>query len=359
MTDLRFGVSLAGWSDGPALLAAARTAEREGFDAVTVADHLGHTAPFAVLAAAAAVTSRVRLRTYVLDAYFWNPALLAREVATLDLLSGGRLELGIGAGHMRHEHVDAGLPFPSVDERWVHTAAVLAEVRRRLADETHVPAPVQRAGAGAGGGDGRARAAGARPSTPTSSASPAAAVQVAPGRPAPATFTLTDAATTDERVALVREVAAAHGRAPRAGRAAAAGGARRRPRGDRGGRGARGRGARDGLADARAAARHPVRAVRRVRGGRRRGAGPPGAAVGRAQLEHARPVGAGAGAGSPPRPEPDAGSEVAPEVPAEVAAAEVARPGPPLPGSSAAASPRRPRRRPPRRRRRRRRSPCR
>ncbi len=144
MADLRFGVSLAGWSDGPALLAAARTAEREGFDAVTVADHLGHTAPFAVLAAAAAVTSRVRLRTYVLDAYFWNPALLAREVATLDLLSGGRVELGIGAGHMRHEHVDAGLPFPSVDERWAHTAAVLTEVRRRLADETHVPPPLQR-----------------------------------------------------------------------------------------------------------------------------------------------------------------------------------------------------------------------
>ena len=291
MTDLRFGVSLAGWSDGPALLAAARTAEREGFDAVTVADHLGHTAPFAVLAAAAAVTSRVRLRTYVLDAYFWNPALLAREVATLDLLSGGRVELGIGAGHMRHEHVDAGLPFPSVDERWAHTAAVLAEVRRRLADETHVPAPCS----------GRCRCwwrgwasarCGSPPSTPTSSASPAACRCA--GRPA-GTFTLTDAATTDERVELVREVAAAHGRAPEldvllqqvvldAG-----------PGGDRDGRVPRGRGARDGLARARAAARHPVRAVRRVGGGRRRGAGPPGAAVGRAQLEHARPVGTGAG----------------------------------------------------------------
>jgi alkanesulfonate monooxygenase SsuD/methylene tetrahydromethanopterin reductase-like flavin-dependent oxidoreductase (luciferase family) len=43
VTDLRFGVSLASWPDGPALLAAARTAEREGFDAVTVADHLAHT----------------------------------------------------------------------------------------------------------------------------------------------------------------------------------------------------------------------------------------------------------------------------------------------------------------------------
>jgi len=208
--EMRFGVSLAGWPDGPALLAAARTAEREGFDAVTVADHLGHTAPFAVLAAAAAVTSRVRLRTYVLDAYFWNPALLAREVATLDRLSGGRVELGIGAGHMRHEHVDAGLPFPPVDERWRHTAEVLAEVRRRLADAAHIPTPVQRpvpvmvAGMG-----GRAlRVAGELADV----VGLAGALQV-PGRPS-GTFTLTDAATTDERVGLVREVATAHGRDP-------------------------------------------------------------------------------------------------------------------------------------------------
>jgi probable F420-dependent oxidoreductase len=210
MVDLRFGVSLAGWSDGPALLAAAKTAERSGFDTVTVADHLGHTAPFAVLAAAAAVTSRVRLRTYVLDAYFWNPALLAREAATLDLLSGGRLELGIGAGHMRHEHVDAGLPFPAVSERWVHTAAVVAEVRRRLADESHVPAPVQQPVPVlvAGMGERALRVAAEHADI----VGLAGAVQVA-GRPA-GTFTLTDTATTDARVGLVREVAAAHGRAP-------------------------------------------------------------------------------------------------------------------------------------------------
>ena len=210
MVDLRFGVSLAGWSDGPALLAAAKTAERSGFDTVTVADHLGHTAPFAVLAAAAAVTSRVRLRTYVLDAYFWNPALLAREAATLDLLSGGRLELGIGAGHMRHEHVDAGLPFPAVSERWVHTAAVVAEVRRRLADESHVPAPVQQPVPVlvAGMGERALRVAAEHADI----VGLAGAVQVA-GRPA-GTFTLTDTATTDARVRLVREVAAAHGRAP-------------------------------------------------------------------------------------------------------------------------------------------------
>jgi probable F420-dependent oxidoreductase len=210
MADLRFGVSLAGWSDGPALLTAAKTAERTAFDTVTVADHLGHTAPFAVLAAAAAVTSRVRLRTYVLDAYFWNPALLAREAATLDLLSGGRLELGIGAGHMRHEHVDAGLPFPAVSERWVHTAAVVAEVRRRLADGSHVPAPVQQPVPVlvAGMGERALRVAAEHADI----VGLAGAVQVA-GRPA-GTFTLTDTATTDARVGLIREVAAAHGRAP-------------------------------------------------------------------------------------------------------------------------------------------------
>jgi probable F420-dependent oxidoreductase len=210
MTEIRFGVSLAGWPDGPALLAAARTAENAGFDAVTVADHLGHPAPFAVLAAAAAVTTRVRLRTYVLDAYFWNPALLAREAATLDLLSGGRLELGVGAGHMRHEHLDAGLPFPPVDERWAHAAAVLGDVRRRLADEAHVPRPVQRpvpVMVAAMGGRGLRVAA-----EHADVVGLAGGLQV-PGRPAGA-MTLADAATTDERVELVRQVAAAHGRSP-------------------------------------------------------------------------------------------------------------------------------------------------
>jgi probable F420-dependent oxidoreductase len=210
VTQIRFGVSLAGWTDGLALLAAARTAERAGFDVVTVADHLGHAAPFPVLAAAAAVTTRVRLRTYVLDSFFWNPALLAREAATLDLLSGGRLELGIGAGHMRHEHVDAGLPFPGIDERWAHTAEVLADVRRRLADDDHVPPPVQRPVPlmVAAMGERGLRVAAEHADV----VGLAGAFQV-PGRKA-GVLTLADAATTDDRVALVREVAAAHGRTP-------------------------------------------------------------------------------------------------------------------------------------------------
>jgi probable F420-dependent oxidoreductase len=130
--ELAFGASLS-WSSGRAdLIATATAAEEAGFDVLTAADHLGTVTPFQVLAVAAAVTTRIRLRTYTLDSYFWNPALLAREVATLDRLSGGRFELGLGAGHMRHEHEDAGLPFPPIRERAAFMAALLDDVRARL-----------------------------------------------------------------------------------------------------------------------------------------------------------------------------------------------------------------------------------
>jgi probable F420-dependent oxidoreductase len=125
-------------------VAAARWAEQAGLDVVTAADHLGHAAPFVALAAAAAVTTRVRLRTYVLDFGFWNPALLARDVATLDVVSGGRVDLGLGAGHMPHEHAAAGLPFPPYQQRVRDLDAFATTVRVALDAADHEPAPVQR-----------------------------------------------------------------------------------------------------------------------------------------------------------------------------------------------------------------------
>ena len=95
--------------------------------------------PFATLAAAAQVTTKVRLRTYVLNVGFWNPALLARAVATTDLLSEGRVELGLGAGHMRTEHEDAGLPWPRHLTRVEQLESTLIEVGRRLRDPHHEP----------------------------------------------------------------------------------------------------------------------------------------------------------------------------------------------------------------------------
>lgn len=75
-----------------------RRAEAQGYDTIHVPDHLGMPAPFPALVAAAEVTERPRLGTFVLNPGFWNPAPLARVAATVDQLSGGRLELGLGAG---------------------------------------------------------------------------------------------------------------------------------------------------------------------------------------------------------------------------------------------------------------------
>ncbi len=208
MTDLTFAVNLGRTGSASEVAGAARSAERAGLDTVTVADHLGSSAPFQLLAVAAAATERVRLRTYVLDAYFWNPALLAREVATLDVLSGGRVELGVGAGHMEHEHVTAGLPFPPLRERWAHVEDVVDRVRRHLADADHRPVAVQQpvpvmvAAMGETGLGVAARCADV--------VGLAGAVQV-PGRP-PGTFTLASASVVDERVAQVRERVSAEGR---------------------------------------------------------------------------------------------------------------------------------------------------
>jgi probable F420-dependent oxidoreductase len=143
LSDLQFGVNVRAVSSPPEFVGTVRRADELGYDVLAAPDHLGGLAPFSVLSAAAVISDRVRLRTYVLNIGFWNPALLAREVATLDVLSGGRAELGIGAGHMKHEHDDARLPWLPFDQRISAMEARLLEVRRRLADG-HRPEPVQR-----------------------------------------------------------------------------------------------------------------------------------------------------------------------------------------------------------------------
>jgi probable F420-dependent oxidoreductase len=95
----------------------ARRAEGEGYATFLVRDHVvgepfgDQLAPFAALATAAAVTSRLRVGTMVVDNDFRHPVVLAKEAATLDVLSGGRLELGLGAGWLRTEYEQAGIPF--------------------------------------------------------------------------------------------------------------------------------------------------------------------------------------------------------------------------------------------------------
>ncbi|GAA2445763.1 LLM class F420-dependent oxidoreductase [Streptomyces macrosporus] len=140
----RFGVNLVTPDSGDAWRAKCRRAEALGYDVLLVPDHLGAPAPFPALVAAAEATERPRVGTFVLNAGFWNPTLLAREVATCDRLTGGRLEVGLGTGYVRSEHERAGLPWGSPGERVDRLEHTVAELERLLADPEHVPAPEQR-----------------------------------------------------------------------------------------------------------------------------------------------------------------------------------------------------------------------
>ncbi|MEU7262025.1 LLM class F420-dependent oxidoreductase [Streptomyces rimosus] len=139
----RFGVNMLTIESGAGWRQKCRRAEDLGYDVVLVPDHLGMPAPFPALIAAAEVTERPRLGTFVLNAGFWNPALLAREVATADLLTGGRLELGLGTGYVRAEHDTAGLPWGSPGERVDHLVRTIEELDRSLGDPEHAPQPAQ------------------------------------------------------------------------------------------------------------------------------------------------------------------------------------------------------------------------
>jgi probable F420-dependent oxidoreductase len=108
----RFGLSLAGFDHGHDWAETARRIEDLGYSTMLVPDHLGdQLAPLPAVAVAAAATTRLRVGTFVLANDFRHPVLLAKEAATVDLLSGGRLELGLGAGWRREEYDAAGLSF--------------------------------------------------------------------------------------------------------------------------------------------------------------------------------------------------------------------------------------------------------
>lgn len=105
-------------SRGHRLLETARRAEALGFHSLSLADHFGdQVAPLVALAAAAAVTTRLRLAPLVCCNDFRHPVVLAKEAATLDVLSQGRFQLGMGAGWMESDYSSSGLPMDSAGIR--------------------------------------------------------------------------------------------------------------------------------------------------------------------------------------------------------------------------------------------------
>jgi probable F420-dependent oxidoreductase len=132
---MRFGLQLR--AEDPTTIAdEARRAEALGFDTVLVADHVGSDwSPLLSLAIAAGATRTIRLGTFVLNAGLHHPLLLARDVVTLDRLSDGRVELGLGAGHTPAEFAAAGVPFASAAERKGRLAEFVEIVRALLDGE--------------------------------------------------------------------------------------------------------------------------------------------------------------------------------------------------------------------------------
>lgn len=107
----RFAADLARPLDGSNLLDSARELESLGYSTIFVPDHLDEgPGPIAAMAAAAAVTSTINVGSLVLDCDFRHPAVLARELATIDVLSEGRLEVGLGAGWKALDYETSGIP---------------------------------------------------------------------------------------------------------------------------------------------------------------------------------------------------------------------------------------------------------
>lgn len=157
----RFGVVAAQARSGEEWATKARQIEALGYATLVIPDNVEYTlAPFPALATAAAATRTLRVGTYVIANDYRNPVMLAKEAASLDLLSGGRFELGLGAGRptAAADNRMLGIPFDAGGVRVARLAESLAIIKPLLAGErtslagahytiadAHIsPSPVQR-----------------------------------------------------------------------------------------------------------------------------------------------------------------------------------------------------------------------
>ena len=132
----RFATGGYATASAAAYIEGARRAEGLGYAVWLTGDHLEpwYFAPGPALAAAAAATTTIRVGCTVFDNDFRHPALLAKEAATVDLLTGGRLEFGLGAGWHKPEYDRAGIPFDPPAARVARLEEALAVVKGLWAD---------------------------------------------------------------------------------------------------------------------------------------------------------------------------------------------------------------------------------
>jgi probable F420-dependent oxidoreductase len=155
----RFLAALQDVVDGAAVAESARRAEAMGYDAMLVPDHLiEQLSPIPTLATIAAATERLRIGAFVHNNDLRHPAVLAQDLASLDVLSGGRLDVAVGAGWNRPEYEAIGLPFDPVGVRVARLTEAIAVLKGCFAegpfsfageyytitDYEAGPAPVQR-----------------------------------------------------------------------------------------------------------------------------------------------------------------------------------------------------------------------
>lgn len=133
----RFGVVTGGIPSGPAWIALAKQVEELGYSSLLVPDRImAPLAALTALAVAATATTTLRVGSFVFAHGYRNPALLAREVATLDLLSNGRFELGLGAGVSADDFEQLGMPFASAGTRVAEFEETLHIIKQFFTAET-------------------------------------------------------------------------------------------------------------------------------------------------------------------------------------------------------------------------------
>ena len=127
MRPFRFAITTSRADSGAEWRAKARRIEALGYDALLLTDHLTQQlAPIPAMAAALEATTTLRVGSYVFANDYRNPLMLAKEIATLDLLSGGRVDLGLGAGWYVRDYEMLGIPY---DRAGVRVSRMIETVR--------------------------------------------------------------------------------------------------------------------------------------------------------------------------------------------------------------------------------------